>query len=43
MGPSSAIGAVMPVSLKAPTKVVVFQCPWGIAADLPPKISTDSK
>ena len=32
MGPSSTMGAVMPVRRSAPTKVVVFQCPWGTPA-----------
>jgi len=32
MAPSSTMGAVMPLSLSAPTKVVVFQWPWGTGA-----------
>src|SRR5258707_4634451 len=32
MAPSSTIGAVMPQVRNAPTKVVVFQCPWGTGA-----------
>ena len=32
MGPSSTIGAVSSVRLRAPTKVVVFQCPCGTGA-----------
>ncbi len=32
IGPSSTIGAVMPVSLKPATKVVVFQWPCGMPA-----------
>jgi hypothetical protein len=29
IGPSSTMGAVMPVKRRAPTEVVVFQCPCG--------------
>ena len=32
MAPSSTMGAVIPLNLSAPTKVVVFQCPWGTGA-----------
>jgi hypothetical protein len=32
MAPSRTLGAVMPVSRRAPVKVVVFQWPWGMPA-----------
>src|SRR6266542_3881264 len=32
IGPSSSIGAMKPASVRPPTKVTVFQCPWGMAA-----------
>ena len=32
IGPSSTMGAVMPPSRRPPTKVVVFQWPWGAPA-----------